>query len=1399
MGITTPIVKTLIFTCLSILLCVGMSNAQLPGPPGCNTRTFYNHLRAGAGESINVSGIQSTPSGQFIATGTLTDAGGQEEGLVFKINHDGSTTSPVKIRINNQPTRIQSLNHTYDGKAIIGGLVQVAGLSHGFVALLENDLSLAWVKLVQLPSATIKTTVDFTYQQDVIAAFQYAGGVALQSLSLTGTLQWKQQVSIPDITELVGIRNDISAELLLAVNIISGGKHLVSYHSFLPANGSSLGNTTSGEGAEEFKALHTTNQGYQFQAGITRDASGIFQFYTHAQNSAFSVNLIHRFTVPGSFDWSSTAAIATTGQAAALCVPQDGLLYTVFNPGAAGISTTSGNSYSVPVGSSVAGMVRSRDDGGWLMAVNTAGNDEVLLVKTDSAGLLPGCGSTRISLGTTRISNLPNNLIPDAFPPLGFAVQSGTAISISTNLGVTSDCNETVCPRVPPEDTCLNSFYKIYRSGSYGEAFGKPFLMENGNLLIQSVTNGNDLDNFPEFSQGIKLFSNKGTYIRGVNLFTGGSPGYGRLHQVDDAHLVSVSSWAIDGIATLNVTKLDQDLAINWNRTYTVATSAIGFTNCTSDNAGNIYIVGSDGGFTANAVISVLKLDPAGNIVWTRAYRATSSQLIFNSSPVATETSLVILSRGATDLSTLSINLSTGAFENSWLVNNVGSTANSFLYDNFRPEYLYGKIYLLTEHQTSSSAVAVYDRTGKMIRYTNLNTAGSLANISVNENGLFLTYGSLGDRVMKIDTALDVVYHTSGIQNNGLVADANGYLFSTGSFTPNSGTTGQLATLIKYDPNGNLGDCFGTLPAPLPQDQVINPRARTFVEINVPPFQIITTIPVTMEPTLTGMNTSDILCSSLPRCTTVDIAGPAEICDLNDNYRFLSNRNPGCDLKVKWIFDTAFAATGRALNDSLDLQFKKTGTTRIIAQLDAGCKLYYDTLEINIQSAPATFSLGQDTVVCPGATVELKADTGFSSYLWSDGSTGESITVNTPGRYYVDVRNSCGDLGSDTIEVRSTVVPLLELGTHTELCIGDSLRLSAGAGFSQFEWTGVTGNTTDQQAFLLPLADGEVSVIAITPKGCRAYDTLYYTTKTARPVILGNDTSFCKGNILELYAGAGFAGYSWSNGSVSPTLSISETGSYSVVVTDQNGCRARDTLQLQLIALPVLNLGADFDLCVDQVRRLDAGDQYTYLWNDGSTGRYLDVSGTGSYRVTVTNSSECVASDTLEIRQVLPNPVNFLPAIDSVCSYEHISLKPSRNYNNYNWSTGSSASSISISSPGQYTLTVTDAKGCTGSDTITIIPKTCYMGVYVPNVFTPNSDGINDTFKAGVWGNVLRFRLQVFNRWGQLVYQTADPSKGWDGKVNGIPQETGVFVWQCTHHIEGQAPGYLKGTVNLVR
>jgi gliding motility-associated-like protein len=144
-------------------------------------------------------------------------------------------------------------------------------------------------------------------------------------------------------------------------------------------------------------------------------------------------------------------------------------------------------------------------------------------------------------------------------------------------------------------------------------------------------------------------------------------------------------------------------------------------------------------------------------------------------------------------------------------------------------------------------------------------------------------------------------------------------------------------------------------------------------------------------------------------------------------------------------------------------------------------------------------------------------------------------------------------------------------------------------------------------------------------------------------------------------------------------------------------------------------------------------------------------------------------------------------------------LKANQTYMQYQWSTGSGASTITVNNPGTYWLEVTDQNQCKGRDSVILIKKECLEGFYVPNAFTPDKNGRNDLFRPLLFGNIADFHFTIYNRWGQMVYDTKELYKGWDGTINGVQAPAGQYVWKCIYRLNGQNEEMKKGTVVLIR
>lgn len=305
------------------------------------------------------------------------------------------------------------------------------------------------------------------------------------------------------------------------------------------------------------------------------------------------------------------------------------------------------------------------------------------------------------------------------------------------------------------------------------------------------------------------------------------------------------------------------------------------------------------------------------------------------------------------------------------------------------------------------------------------------------------------------------------------------------------------------------------------------------------------------------------------------------------------------------------------------------GTYKVVVTTPAtGCTDSSAAITVNVNPAPTVF-IGNDTTFCSGNTLTLNAGNPGATYLWNNNSTNQTRAVTTTGTYWVKVTNSNNCSKTDTIQVTVNPTPVVNLGNDTNLCLGVNYVLNAANPGAAKLWdNGTTAQTRTVTA------TGTYYVRVTNSFNCIGRDTVTTTFLPAPVVNLGNDIDVCEGATVTLDA-AGNSGdtYLWDNGTTQQTREVTTTGIYHVTVSNiAVNCKGRDTIQVTVHPLPVVNLGNDTVFCHGNTLTLDAGNPgATYLWSDNSTGQTLDVNNTGNYGVVVTDVHTCVSSDNINI------------------------------------------------------------------------------------------------------------------------------------------------------------------------
>lgn len=328
---------------------------------------------------------------------------------------------------------------------------------------------------------------------------------------------------------------------------------------------------------------------------------------------------------------------------------------------------------------------------------------------------------------------------------------------------------------------------------------------------------------------------------------------------------------------------------------------------------------------------------------------------------------------------------------------------------------------------------------------------------------------------------------------------------------------------------------------------------------------------------------------------------------------------------------------------------------------------------------------------------------------------------------------------------------------------------------------------------------GECSlwITAVNSCGKMNSDTLIINSDRLPSLNLGNDTILCAGNSLKLNVGSGFKSIRWQNNSHDSIFIATRGGIYSVTAGNDCGIR-NDTILITNIPLPEINL-KDTAFCKGDDLQINLFNPAIkrYLWNDGINDPFRTVSSPGLYRIEITDTNNCSNFQAFSVDELSAPSLNW-PSDTTVCSHNPLTLNAESPGCRYLWMNGSTDSHFNVSESGEYSVSVSNQ--CSNLQrSITVKIEDCMSYLNVPSAFSPNRDGLNDVLYP-VGNNVQRIHFLIFNRWGQVVYESNSLDEGWNGTYMGKDLNPGVFVYIITalSIIEGE-PVQKKGNITLIR
>ena len=353
-------------------------------------------------------------------------------------------------------------------------------------------------------------------------------------------------------------------------------------------------------------------------------------------------------------------------------------------------------------------------------------------------------------------------------------------------------------------------------------------------------------------------------------------------------------------------------------------------------------------------------------------------------------------------------------------------------------------------------------------------------------------------------------------------------------------------------------------------------------------------------------------------------------------------------------------------------------------------------IEVIVDANPLPIINGQ-SAFCEGSSVTLNLNDTYATYLWSDGSEGNSLEVTVGGLYSVTVTNASGCEGIAEFPVTENENLLPEITGDFDICAGSNTILDAGFGFETYLWSDGTVNQMIEVT-----ETGTYAVTVTDVNGCSG-DTFMNVSVNENPTPqIGGSTSFCVGGSTVLDAGTDFDIYQWSNGETSQILQVTTPETYSVTVTDANGCVGENEVTvIENTSLSPIVVG-DFDICAGENSLLDAGLGFNeYIWSNGSTDQTIEVSVAGTYGVTVSDINGCSGETSVDVL-ISENPTPIITGSTSFCVGNSTTLDAGANYVSYEWSNGEINQTIVVSTPGTYEVIVTSANGCVGMTNITV-------------------------------------------------------------------------------------------------
>jgi gliding motility-associated-like protein len=278
--------------------------------------------------------------------------------------------------------------------------------------------------------------------------------------------------------------------------------------------------------------------------------------------------------------------------------------------------------------------------------------------------------------------------------------------------------------------------------------------------------------------------------------------------------------------------------------------------------------------------------------------------------------------------------------------------------------------------------------------------------------------------------------------------------------------------------------------------------------------------------------------------------------------------------------------------------------------------------------------------------------------------------------------------------------------------------------------------------------------------------------------------------------------YLWNpNVSITNSATGLGAGNYTVTISDATGCNKVSSFSIVHTPDVTFDTITSPDTCnrgvgMAKVFAQNGTPPFAYLWSwAANTTASINNLIAGTYNIKVTDSKGCAKSESVSIENVGDFTID-LGSDTTICSGNGFYLNPGK-YIFYEWQDLSNDSAYHVIASGLYSVEVIAANGCRASDTIEVI-EDCLHDVVLPNAFSPNEDGRNDIFKAETV-TIKSFSINIYNRWGQVIFKSNSINNGWDGRFKSSKCESAIYFWVAVYSPDGLETKEKKGTLFLIR